>query len=198
MAFERISERLSRVLAETIDAVTVRKVLASFGREALTLLVVLLLLPNAFLAPPVLAGISVGPVALFGVQLLLDREEPWLPQSLLDKAIPKAAIERLMARAGPVLDRLEARSRARLPILTGSIGRRVFGLFAVLAAAIVILPIPGTNVLPAIGIMLMGMGLIARDGLLVLIGILCSISGLAVAFAAAGLVLQAIDWLVRA
>jgi hypothetical protein len=198
MTFERISERLSRVLAETIDAVTVRKVLASFGREALTLLVVLLLLPNAFFAPPVLAGISVGPVALFGVQLLFDRKEPWLPQGLLDKAIPKAAIERLMVRAGPVLDRLEARSRARLPIMTGSIGRRVFGLFAVLAAAIVILPVPGTNVLPAIGITLMGIGLIARDGLLVVIGILCSIAGLAVAVAAAGLVLQAIAWLVKA
>ena len=58
-------------------------------------------------------------------------------------------------------------------------------------AAIVILPIPFGNVLPALSMMLIGLGLVFRDGIAVLLGLVTAVLAL---FVTAGLTMMAWAW----
>jgi hypothetical protein len=72
---------------------------------------------------------------------------------------------------------------------------RVFGLFAILAALIVLLPVPGTNVLPALSLVVMTVAFARRDGLLFLAGVAVAIAGALVALLAAGIAVEAVRYL---
>jgi hypothetical protein len=177
--------------------VTVAGLLDAFGERAFGLLLILLNLPNVVFAPPVLAGIAAVPTAFFGGQLLLGQRRPWLPPPLLERPVAVAGLRRVLAVAGPWLDRLEALGRPRLAWATGSGALRALGLFSLLAALIVLLPVPGTNVLPALALVVMAVGVMRRDGALALGGALLGIAGVLVALVAAGLAVEAVRWLWR-
>jgi hypothetical protein len=82
-------------------------------------------------------------------------------------------------------------ARARLGPLAGPGWRLAHAAVVGLMALIVVMPIPFGNVLPALALTLIGLGLVFRDGLAVLLGLL----GAGVALGAtAGLVLLAWTW----
>lgn len=184
-----IAKTIAAALVET-PSISVGALVRAGGDRAFALLLILLNLPNVIFAPPVLAGIAAVPTAVFGVQMLIGRSELWLPDTVLAQSVSVPALRRLLDRTGPWLDRLEALGRPRMPIATGAGARRVFGLFAVLAAGIVLLPVPGTNVLPALALVVMAVGTLRRDGVLFLSGVGIGALGVLVAGAAAGIAVE--------
>jgi hypothetical protein len=159
------------------------------GERAFVLLLVLMNLPNVVFAPPVVAGAVAVPTLLFGVQLMAGRAKPRLPDWLLRRNVAVKPLRKVLDIAGPGLRRLEALGRPRLPLLA-DLARPLLGLFSVLAGLIILLPIPGTNVLPALSIAVLGVGALRRDGLLVLLGIGAGLAGLVVLALAAGLLVK--------
>jgi hypothetical protein len=188
-------------LAETLRGalapgrpVTARLLLEAFGDRAFGLLLSLLNLPSVIFAPPALAGIAAVPTAALGLQMLMGRDRPWLPAAWLDRPVAADPLRRVLRRAGPWLDRLDALGRPRLAGAVGPGAIRIFGLFALSAALIVLLPVPGTNVLPALALVVMNVALARRDGLLFLAGVALGVAGIAVAAAAAGLLVELVRW----
>ena len=70
----------------------------------------------------------------------------------------------------PRLAKLERLLAPRLGWLFGAWGDRVVGLVCTLLALVLILPIPLGNLLPALAIALMSLGLMQRDGIVLLLG----------------------------
>jgi hypothetical protein len=130
--------------------------------------------------------------------MLAGRRQPWLPEAMRGWSLPVPALRRVLAVAGPCLRRVEALRRPRAPGAIGSAAERLAGLFALLAALIVLLPVPGTNVLPALSLVLLSLGLLRRDGLLFLLGVGLGLAGVLVATAAAGLAVELLRWAWRA
>ena len=192
-----LAETLRRALAPG-KPVTARLLLEAFGERSFGLLLSLINLPNVVFAPPALAGIAAVPTAALGFQMLLGRDRPWLPAALLDRPVAADPLTRMLRRAGPWLDRLDALGRPRLAAAAGPLAIRVFGLFALAAALIVLVPVPGTNVLPALALVVMNVALARRDGLLFLAGVAIGLAGIAVAAAAAGLAIELLRWAVAA
>jgi hypothetical protein len=191
-----IADRLAAVLDRADEGdITVRSLVEAFGPGAFGLLLVLLNLPSVVFAPPVLAGIAAVPTAFFGAQMLLGHARPWLPEVLLDRTVAAPALRRVLATARPLLDRLDRMGRPRLAFAAGPVAFRLFGLSAIVAALIVLVPIPGTNVLPALSLVTMAVASIRRDGLLFLVGLALGVAGLALVVAAMGLAVEALRWL---
>lgn len=188
-----VAQTLAGALAGEGD-VTVRRLVQASGERAFGLLLVLLNLPNALFAPPVLAGIAALPTAALGFQMVLGHSRLWLPEALMERPVAAPALRRLLDRAGPWLDRIEILGRPRLAWATGGAAHRIFGLFAILAAIIVLLPVPGTNVLPAFALIVMAIAVPRRDGLLFLAGVLIGMAGLAVAILATGIAVEVARW----
>jgi hypothetical protein len=70
----------------------------------------------------------------------------------------------------PPLRMVERLSRPRLPMMTSEVSEVLIGLATFLLACILILPIWGGNLVPALIISTFGFGLMQRDGIVVLVG----------------------------
>ena len=70
------------------------------------------------------------------------------------------------------MKRIEILLRPRLGFLTRDGASRLFGILGVIMALTVCIPVPLTNTVPSLGIALMSVGFMMRDGLAVLAGAL--------------------------
>ena len=166
-----ISDRLDQLVADaTSDQVTLDWVLAQLHERAFGLFLLILALPCCI---PFLYGIPQVvslPLMFVSAQILMGRRVPWLPQKLGQRKVSTSGLQSLAQRAGPWLRRIEAISRPRLAALTQAPMDRLVGLALVLFSASILVPLPGTNTVPGFAVVLVAMGLLQRDGVLVLLG----------------------------
>jgi hypothetical protein len=166
-----ISRRLFRLAEDAEgDIVTLDWILAQLHERAFGLFLLVLALPCCI---PFLYGIPqvvALPLMFISAQILLGRKAPWLPKRLGAREVSKASLQNLAERAKPWLERVEALSRPRFAALTHAPFDRFVGLALVLFSASILVPLPGTNTVPGFAVVLISMGLLQRDGILVLVG----------------------------
>lgn len=172
---DRISDILLRFAApESGDEVLLDDLLTAFGDRVFGAFVLLLALPNC-VPLPVGLGWLLGPLmALVGLQLVIGLPRPWLPRRIRAKRFGRIEFARIIERILPVLRWFERLCRPRLEVMHASIPERVTGLLFILWGAAVSLPIPFTNALSAISAVILAIGVIERDGLMILGGWICS------------------------
>lgn len=111
-----------------------------------------------------------APLLLMGFQLMIRQDQLWLPKWALRRWIERAAYRSGVEKVLPRVRAVERLSRPRLPVMTSELSEVLIGLATVLLAFILILPIWGGNLVPALIISTFGFGLMQRDGIVVLIG----------------------------
>ena len=169
--------------------ITLRDIINLAGERIFGFLFVILSLPSALPIPAPGYSIPFGILLfLLAVQLIVGSPTPWLPQSWLNHSISLQKVQGIFNSGIPWLQKIEFISRPRLSyICTSIIGRIVVGCAIALMAISMMIPIPGTNTLPAIGIFVTGFGLLDDDGFISLGGlVLCligaTLSGLILVF----------------
>ncbi|MEM6374436.1 MAG: exopolysaccharide biosynthesis protein, partial [Pseudomonadota bacterium] len=166
-----ISDRLALLVSETDgQVVTLGWIMGQFKERAFGLFLLVLALPCCV---PFLYGlpqIVALPLMFVSAQILLGRSVPWLPVKLSARPVSSDSLATLSRRATPWLKRIEALSRPRLRSLTRAPLDRVVGIALVLFSASILVPLPGTNTVPGFAVVVAAMGLLQRDGLLVLVG----------------------------
>ena len=192
-----ISDRLEQ-LAEsaTGDAVTLEWILEQLHERAFGLFLLVLALPCCI---PFLYGIPqivALPLMFVSVQIFLGRRTPWLPEQLAARTVSVEGLKNLANQAGPWLRRIEAFSRPRQAQLTRAPLDRVVGLALVLFSASILVPLPATNTVPGFAVVLVSMGLLQRDGILVILGMLLGTAWIAsLIFAGATLISLIKGWM---
>lgn len=147
--------------------------------RAYALLVVLLGLPNCLPMPPPIPLVCGLVLAFVGLQMLAGRATPWLPRALLSKTIGKQELSRAVSRALPILLRLERVSRPRLTGLGNGIAIPVLGLSILALALGLIVAAPFIGQIPlGVAVCLVGLGLVERDGVFILAGVVVGAGGL--------------------
>ncbi|MEL6889450.1 MAG: exopolysaccharide biosynthesis protein [Pseudomonadota bacterium] len=166
-----ISDRLAQLASDASgDAVTLDWIMAQLHERAFGLFLLILALPCCI---PFLYGlpqIVALPLMFVSAQMLLGRRVPWLPRKLGARTVSTDGLGTLSRRSGPWLKRIEAVSRPRLSALTHAPTDRLVGLALVLFSASILVPLPGTNTVPGLAVVIVAMGLLQRDGVLVLLG----------------------------
>lgn len=166
-----ISDRLDQLGADAPDnTVTLEWVLEQLHERAFGLFLLVLALPCCI---PFLYGVPQVvslPLMFVSAQILIGRRVPWLPSRLANRSIKSTELRSLAERAGPWLRRIEAISRPRVGVLTRAPLDRVVGAALVLFSASILVPLPGTNTVPGIAVVAVAMGLLQRDGILVIVG----------------------------
>ncbi|MGK7919396.1 MAG: exopolysaccharide biosynthesis protein [Trichodesmium sp.] len=187
----KLSVELQRYFFDEERAVTVtlKDIIELAGERIFGFLFVILALPSALPVPAPGYSIPFGILLfLLAVQLIVGAKTPWLPQSWLNNSISLEKVQGVLKSGIPWLQKIELISRPRLSyICTSFVGRIIIGCAIALMAISMMIPIPGTNTLPAIGIFVTGFGLLDDDGAISLGGlVLCvmgaSLSGLILIF----------------
>ncbi len=180
---------------ERNDQITLFDILELAGERTFGFFLVLLALPSALPVPAPGYSIPFGiAIFLLAVQLMAGRVEPWFPKWFRDRSLPLAQAQSIIKAANPWLKRLESFSRPRYAFLcTSRAGRIVLGMAIALMGLSMMIPLPLTNTLPAIGVFVIGFSLIEDDGFISIIGLtICLIAvalsvTLIIAYAVGGL-----------
>lgn len=178
----RLSTELNRYFFEEVSKsqVSLKEILTLAGERTFGFLFVVLALPSALPIPAPGYSTPFGIVMfLLAVQLVAGRTRPWMPEGWNHKQFDLVSVQKIVKAGTPWLRRLEAVSRPRLtPVCTSLVGRTVLGIAIALMSISMMIPIPGTNTLPAMGIFVTGFGLLDDDGIISLGGlVLCVLGG---------------------
>lgn len=176
----------SEVLEETVgnhtaDKISLGELMRVLQERGFGLLMVVLVLPNCvpIPVPPGVSTIFSLPLIFLAVQMLIGKPTPWLPQWLKEKTIKRSTLAAMVAKVSPRLKIVEKLLRPRLSFFESNAGERVVGFFWLVFAISISVPLPMTNFVPGIGILLMSLGLLSRDGLVIIIGIIIGLLGCA-------------------
>ncbi|WP_203291713.1 exopolysaccharide biosynthesis protein [Maricaulis parjimensis] len=154
------------------DGLSLGKFVDALGERAFGVILFAMALPVSI---PFLYGvpqIMSLPMMALAAQMVMGREEPWLPGQFKTRTLSKASLTG-MARGGRKwFGWLEALARPRLLFLSGPTVERVIGVIFLIFCASIMLPLPLTNSVPGIALAIAALGLLTRDGLLILLGIL--------------------------
>lgn len=151
------------------EVLSLEMLMGGLGRRAFGMLLFVSILP-AFIPIPVGGAISGPLVVLIGLQLLVGRRRPWLPKSISRRGPRRATLVRFDDRISPWLARLERLVRPRLQqVLRHPLAAVYTGLLLVFLGLLLSLPIPLTNYLFGILLLLFAFAMLERDGMLMLV-----------------------------
>jgi hypothetical protein len=150
-------------------------IVAHFGRRAFGAVLFVFAVPNLLPLPPGSSTFLSLPLLIIAPQLARGAHEPWIPRALGRQTVDRAALRRLCQRIAPWVERAERLTTRRLGFMFGRFGDLTIGFVCSLLAAVLVLPIPLGNVLPAAAIAALALSLIQRDGLLTIIGYLLAL-----------------------
>jgi hypothetical protein len=154
--------------------VTLREIISVTQSRAYTLLLVMLSLP--FCLPLPVPGLSTALgaiIAIIGLRLSL-RAEPWLPARLLDAPVPSARVALVLRGSLKVVRGLEVLLKPRLCFLVDfTVLHHFYGAMICICGLLLMLPlpIPFSNLLPALSVIFLAAALIERDGYFIAAGI---------------------------
>lgn len=172
--------------------VTLDEILEIAGERTFGFLFVLLALPSALPIPAPGYSVPFGIVMfLLAVQLIAGSEQPWLPEKFKKRGFERQQVQGVLRKGIPWLQKIELVARPRLtPVCTSRLGRTVIGCAIALMSISMMIPIPLTNTLPAMGIFVTGFGLLDDDGAI-------SLAGLTICAMGAALSGTILYWLTR-
>jgi hypothetical protein len=185
-----------RVLAEDPirDRVSIGDLLAALADRAIGALLFIFAFPNVLPTPPGTSAVLGAPLIFLAAQLAFGRK-PWLPAIITKRSMARDDFQALIRRIGPWLARAEKLLRPRMSSLALPPMEYLVGVVCLLLATLLVLPIPLGNILPALAISLIALGVLERDGLWVLAGMVTAgfaiivVSGVIFAMIKAGIFL---------
>lgn len=190
--FDELSHNVSRDSER--KGVRLGALLAAVGRSSygpLLLIVGLFSISPATILPG-MTSVAAIITLLIAVQMAVGMPRPWLPRAVLKLKAPRRAMLAFLDKARPRVERIDGVwLRPRLEFLTEAPFVNLVAL-CVVASALVTIPlsfIPFGPVAPGLAVVLFGLGMTARDGLWLLLGVAFTAGAF---FLAAPLVMQAI------
>lgn len=159
---------------------TVQKILASLGPTSFGTSLMAFSIPEVLPIPvPGVSAIVAIPTGIISAQMALGKKEITLPKWFLKRSVPRKPLAAAIRSILPVLERLERAVKPRMKWMTSGAARKFLGMFILLLAVAMALPVPGTNMPLAIAVFVIALGLVERDGAMITAGILIGLAALA-------------------
>lgn len=172
------------------ERISVGDLLEALGDRALGALMFIFAVPNILPVPPGTSAVLGTPLVFLAAQMTFGRR-PWLPALVAKRSLSREDFAALVGRVIPWLVKAEKLLRPRMTALASPPVEYAVGLVCLLLALLLALPIPLGNMLPALAISVLALGMLERDGYWI-------VAGLAAAMVAAAVVSGVVFALVKA
>ncbi|MCP4383801.1 MAG: exopolysaccharide biosynthesis protein [Hyphomicrobiales bacterium] len=157
--------------------ITLGELSEAMEERAFGLLILILALPCCLPFVYLLPQIVALPMVVLAWQMATGRPSPWLPETLRKRVLPVArlldVVDRTRRYGGGFVERL---AHPRFATLTSDRGTRVIGALMLVPCLSILVPLPLTNTVPGFGVALTSVGLIERDGLFVIVGLIVGLA----------------------
>ncbi|MBR2656924.1 MAG: exopolysaccharide biosynthesis protein [Loktanella sp.] len=166
----KLSAELTRLADDWPEPrLSVGQLIAALGDRGLIGLMLILAAANIIPNPPGTSAVLGLPLIYLSWQMMRG-ESPWLPKFLTNRSFGIGHFRAVIRRAMPYLQKLERLLRPRLFVVSSPTAMAFLGCVCLLLAAILVLPIPFGNLLPATAIALIAIGALERDGVWMIAG----------------------------
>lgn len=177
-------ERLGKYDPE--KTTTVRKILEEFHENAFLLALIVFGLPIAIPLPypPGFTTVMGAPLVILSIQMILGYSKIKLPKRIYNYSIRNSTLTAIINKAGPILRLLEKYLTPRLAFVHFVYTEQLLGVMNLVCAICIAIPLPFTNSIPAWGVVITSLGMLRRDGIVILGGIVVSVIGVIIALSA--------------
>lgn len=167
---QRLSEFLNDMATgPASDRITIRDLIGELGPDARAIMIFLLGILNLIPAPPGTSAITGIPLVILTWRLARGKALT-LPAKISAQSVARSSLRAANARILPALITIERILRPRLIRLADPALSRMAGWIMLALSVLIFLPLPLVNMLPAMAVALMALGMLERDGLLVAFG----------------------------
>ncbi len=162
------------------DKVTLFDIKTALHERGFGILMIIFSLPLSvpIPVPPGYTTILSIPLILFSLQLLLGFDSSWMPHWLERKSFQRSTLALVVEKTSPALRKIEKFMKPRMSFIFCGPGEKILAFIMLLCALSIAIPLPLTNFIPAIGTTLISLGIMSKDGLLSILGVLVSLCGL--------------------
>lgn len=176
IAAEPLSKAMKRFhqeqLIESNDPITIKEITDFFADRGVAALLFVFGAPMC-VPIPMLPGVTL----IFSIPLLFLSGlmiggviRPWLPRAIADKKLSRKYVGKAIEYALPWLEKIERYSRQRYKWMLSDIMYRLSGVVIGIFAISIMFPLPLSNTIPGIAMVIMAIGKIMHDGLMILVG----------------------------
>jgi hypothetical protein len=166
-AFSQVLRDLAEAEGERLS---VSEIVHEFGERGFGAIMLLVALLNLLPLPPGGTTITGAPLLILSVQMAFGRDTVWLPRWMCRAAVNRSGFRTGLKRVLPWLEKAERLTRPRLGWAVSGPAERLIGLACFLLACVLVLPIWLGNIAPALAIAALSLGVVQRDGAMVLVG----------------------------
>lgn len=183
----RVSDLLSAALAVWPEPrISFGNLMDMISGRGFGALIVLISLPCLIPLPVGFSGpLFGGMLCLMAAQMIAGFDHPWLPGWMRRISMTRESAEKFVRRIDPWLHRLERLCHPTWPWAQTRNAQRVIGGFLILTGIALSLPVPLTNVPIALVMIGYGVGLMERDGRLLVLMSLATL-GICISFGLLG------------
>ena len=181
------SESLQKIgLKRKSGKTKISEILEDFHENGILLAMVFFALPVAIPLPypPGFTTIMGIPLMILSVQMLLGSKKVRLPQKINNYEIKNSTLKMISNKSVPIIEAIEKYVKPRFSFAKSVYCEQFVGLSCLIASTAVALPIPLTNAIPALGITVMTLGLLNRDGIIIVAGFFIALIGMLIALSA--------------
>jgi hypothetical protein len=174
------TSQMLRDFAQSLDSerVSLEEIIGALGDRGLGVLIAIFATPNILPSTVPFGNVGTGiPVIFLAAHLMLGWQRLVLPGFLARRTIGAGLLKAFVPKMAAVLAWIEPMLRPRLLGITGLAAERIIGAVCLFLSIISTLPIPFGHNLPAIGLTIIGLGLIEHDGFAILLGAAIGIAG---------------------
>jgi hypothetical protein len=145
--------------------------------------------------PPPFPSLIALPLVIFATQMVMGYHAPKLPKRFSEMSLKRSVLAMLVQKSSPYIRKVERILRPRLLFMTSRIAERVVGFFILIFASFIVLPMPLSNFIPGLGILIISFGMLGKDGLIVILGIIIGAIGIVISTSAVLLGVEALHYL---
>jgi hypothetical protein len=145
--------------------------------------------------PPPFPSIIALPLMIFSLQMIAGYKAPKLPKRFSKLSVKRSVLAMLVQKSSPYIRKVEIILKPRLSFMISEVAERIVGIFIFIFSSFIVLPMPLSNFIPGLGILVISFGLLGKDGLIVICGIMIGIAGITISIAAILLGVEALHYL---
>lgn len=178
----RIASALERAANSDQSHMTLSRLVEILGPRAHRLLLLVVSLFNMIPGPPGYGGTIAWTTCAIAVGMLTGRPIR-LPGIIGKRELPLDLMVKASAQVVKVAGVLARFSRPRLRWITGAQANLPYAILVICVSVVMSLPIPFINAIPNVGLCIIAFSMLNRDGAGVIVGLIATVIGLAVALA---------------
>jgi hypothetical protein len=169
--------------------IPLRRLLEALGDRGMASALLVLTAPQMLPLPLGVSNALALPILLIALQMAAGATQPWLPEWVLNRPVTRDKVLSACARMVPLMRRIERVIRPRWRHIWQPPADRMVGLCCVVISLVSLAPLPLTGWLPGAALLIVALGLLERDGMIVVTGLTVGAGAVAVFVAVvAGLV----------